>query len=68
MGVITLKYIILKTGRGLKLLFLVEMLLLGNLHIFHTPTRRVSPSGGGGGTPKNWLVLPHFLDPKMPIL
>ena len=47
MGVITLNYIILKTGRGLKLLFLVEMLLLGNLHIFHTPTRRVSPSGGG---------------------
>ena len=50
MGVITLKYIILKTGRGLKLLFLVEMLFLGNLHIFHTPTRRASPSGGGGGT------------------
>ena len=70
MGVITLKYIILKTGRGLKLLFLVEMLFLGNLHIFHTPTRRVSPSGGGGGTggiphyPKNWLVLPPLSWPK----
>ena len=64
MGVITLNYIILKTGRGLKLLF------LGNLHIFHTPTRRVSPSGGGGGTggiphyPKNWLVLPPLSWPK----
>ena len=71
MGVITLKYIILKTGRGLKLLFLVEMLLLGNLHIFHTPTRRVSPSGGGGGTGgdppttlKIGLSSPTFLTQK----